>query len=187
MARLEPGFGLQVTGKIGNYVFRKIRGRYYLGRCPESRKKPTEAQKEHRSRFRAASAYAQWVQRNPKFHAFYAPIAEARGLRVRAVAIGDWFHPPQVEGIDLGMYRGQAGDTIGVRATDDIGVVRVRVRIEGPDREQIELGEAVLEAGLWRYAAKVTLPAEKAVTIEVTAYDRPDHQARLKVNWPERV
>jgi hypothetical protein len=113
MARLDPGFTLKVPGKIGNYVFRTIRGRRYLSRCPESRKKPTAAQKEHWNRFRSASTHALRVQQDPVLHAFYAPIATARMLRVRAVAIGDWFNPPVIEEINLGSYCGQAGAGLG--------------------------------------------------------------------------
>ncbi len=92
MARLSVNALLgELRGSVDRLVVRKIGGQYFIGRKPEPQRKrrPTPAQVAHRDRFRHASAYAQAVQRNPALHAFYASLAAARHVPVRALAISD--------------------------------------------------------------------------------------------------
>src|SRR5437660_1718735 len=117
----------EVHGKVGNLVVRKIGGRYYFSERPQTldEREPTAGQVGFRKRFRQASDFARRVQRTPELHAFYAPFAKARDLRVRAIAISDWFHPPTVDAIELKGYRGKRGGVILIRATDKYGVAKV--------------------------------------------------------------
>jgi hypothetical protein len=124
------------------------------------------------------------VQTDPVLHAFYVPFAQKRGVRVRAMAISDWFNAPKVEAVDLIRYRGRAGDPIAIRATDAFGVVRVEVNIKSKTGRSIKNGLARLAGKSWRYSATQTLPKGEAVTIHVAAYDRPDHPGEMKVTWP---
>ncbi len=191
MAKLTVNSLLKgLRGKIDNLVVREIRGQLFIGRKPRprgKRSKPTPAQAAHRGRFKAASEYAKAVQRDAALLAFYAPFARARGLRVRAVALSDFFHPPKVEAIDLRRYRGRAGDPITVRATDAFGVVSVTVSICSATGAVLETGEASLRARRWHYTATRTLAAGQPVTVEAVAYDRPRRQGTLQVAWPTAV
>lgn len=176
----------EVRGNLGGFVVRKIRGQYFIGPKPgqEWKHQPTAGQKAFRRRFRLASQYAQAVQRNPELHAFYAPLAKERDLRVRALAISDWFDVPKVTAVDLARYRGRAGDSITIRATDRFGVVRVQVDILTADGHALERGNAVARSKTWRYTATTTLPRDQPVTIHVRAYDRPQNAGEWKATWP---
>lgn len=97
MAKLITNGWLEsLRGKLGGVVIRKIRGKFYISEKGSSPRKSTAAQKAHRAQFSKASAYAREVQKNPELLAFYAPFARKLDLRIRAVAISDWFDPPTV-------------------------------------------------------------------------------------------
>lgn len=179
-----------MRGRVGDIVVRKIGGRLFVSLRParpgkRDKRKPTPAQVAHRKRFQAASRYAEKVQCDATLHAFYAPFAKARGLRVRAVALSDFFHPPKVESIDLRRYRGRAGDPIVIRARDEFGVVRVNVLLRDATGAVLEQGEAQLRARRWLYQATQSLAAGQSITIEALAYDRPKECGALKIAWPE--
>ena len=174
----------ELRGKLGGLVVRKIRGRYYLSRKPESHKKPTTGQKAFRARFRQASNYARAVQRNPELKAFYEPLARKLDLRVRAVAISDWFHPPKVEALDLSGYRGRAGDVIKIRARAKIGVQAVHVRIVRATGELLEQGDATGRgSNTWHYTATTDALPNTPLRIEAQALTRPHHSDTLKQPW----
>lgn len=176
----------ELRGKVDGAVIRKIRGNYYLHRKPrpDPRRKPTSPQTTHRSRFKHASEYAKAVQRDPQLHDFYLPIAKQRDLRVRAVAIGDWFHPPKVVAIDLGRYHGRRGDVIVIRATDDIGVASVHVSLQVPGGQHLEQGEAIAKGKSWHYTATAAVPRGKTLEITAIARDRPNHMDKRVAAWP---
>lgn len=187
MATLIPHALLQeLRGNVDGLVIRKIRGRYFLSRKPEQdeNRQPTAGEQAFRRRFRLASSWAQRVQSTPELHDFYAPFAKKRDLRVRAVAISDWFHPPVVQAIDLKGYRGRAGDRIVVRAHDEFGVKAVRLTLSGSSGRSLETGLAILHRKVWRYTTTATAPAGETITIEAIAYDRPDQKGKLAVTWP---
>ncbi len=192
MARLNLNALLgELRGKVDNAVIRKIRGQLYFHRKPQPdpKRKPTANQRQHRLKFKLASAWAEEVQQGPELHAFYSAFAAARDLRVRAVAISDYFSTPQVSKIDLRHYRGRAGDSIRVHASDEpYGVVRLVVAIHG-GAVFIEDGEATQKGKFWVYIAKTPLPRSQTVTITATAFDRPGQRGELKASWPsaERV
>jgi len=172
-------------GRLCRTVIRKIRGKYYFHPKPvaDPDREPTPAQLEFRRRFRLASDYAYYVQRTPELHDFYLPFAKTLDLRVRATAISDWFNPPKVESIDLSRYQGRTGDVIAIRATDEFGVIRVRVSIATADG-QLEQGLAVLTGDAWLYTAQQPVPGGTAVKVIATAFDRPDQSGTLEANWP---
>jgi hypothetical protein len=176
-----------IRGKVDGLVVRKIRGQYFLGRKPKPRGKykPTSSQARHQNRFKLASEYAKGVQRNAELRAFYAPFANKFELRIRAVAMSDFFEVPTVNAIDLAEYRGRAGDTLRIRATDKFGVIRLAVELRDAAGARLEGGDAVADEKFWRYTAQTSLAGHQAITIEVKAYDRPGNIGELQATWPE--
>lgn len=182
---LNPAFAA-VQGDLGGFVVRKIRGKDFLSRRPvhDPNRKPTANEKAAQDRLRAASNYAKMVQITPALYDFYAPPAKARGVRVRALAISDWFEAPTVETIDLRRYRGRRGDPIDVQARDRFGVIQVQVRVVDAAGQVIESGPAMARGKRWRYTATATLPRDTAVTIQATAQDRPRREGMREATWP---
>jgi hypothetical protein len=166
-----------VQGKLGNYVFRRMRGKMIIAPSPTvSSSPPTEGQERIRTAFSQAAAYANAVLSDPTRRAGYERIAEQRDQLVRAVVMGDFLNPPDVTEIDLHGYRGQVGDVIKVLADDDVEVVSVSVKIiDAATAALVEEGVATKEHGVWNYVATVALAADQAVTVEATALDRPGH------------
>lgn len=76
---------------------------------------------------------------------------------------------PVIDAVEGSGYRGQVGDSIFVRASDDIGIANVFVMLRSAADVELESGDALLVDGKWRYLGQnaVTLP----VRVQVSATD----------------
>lgn len=141
MAKIENNVFLYgVSGMIGDQmVVRQTERGGVLAVAPRHNdgREPTEAQRAQQERFRLAVMYAKGAQQRPE----YAGLAESRKVSPFNVATADFLHPPEIVELDVSQYRGRAGDTIGVRAVDDVQVERVGLVVLGE-------GNAVVEEGL---------------------------------------
>jgi hypothetical protein len=81
-------------GRLGNLVFRRsYGGRVVASVSPDmSRVKWSEAQKEHRLRFKRAVAHAKAAMADPQVRARYEGEAAAKGKRPFDLAVSDHFH-----------------------------------------------------------------------------------------------
>jgi hypothetical protein len=172
-------------GSIGKLVFKKYKGRTIVGRKVLSSKPPTEAQVNHRADFKAASDFAKTVKANPDLLAFYEPIAKQRDVTVRVVAMGDYMKKPAIKPLDLSTYKGRIGDVIEIRATDDLGLADLNVKIVAQDGTPIESGQAVEEgvsSGKWLYTATKPVAMGSDVFIEVKGCDHAGNKAQITEN-----
>src|SRR5688500_18714663 len=84
-----------ITGKIGNMVFRRAHtGKLSLVRAPDmSRVKWSQAQKDHRRRFKRAVAYARAAMKDPEIRPVYEQMAAERKQNKRPfdMAVSDYF------------------------------------------------------------------------------------------------
>lgn len=151
-----------VSGMIGGQlVVRKTQnGRYVLSAAPTRAegREPTAAQKEQQEQFRQAVLYGKGAKNKPE----YEEIAKARGVSAFNVATADFFHPPEVKGIDVSAYSGGPGQKISVHAVDDVKVVTVGVLIALDDNTLVEKGQATvspLDPHLWVYTTTATAPS----------------------------
>ena len=86
----------------------------------------TPAQLAQQERFQEAAAYAKDAAQT---EAIYAEEAEGTAKSAYNVAMADWFHPPEVDEIDLTDYTGEVGETIRAKVADDVQVEVVSVVI----------------------------------------------------------
>lgn len=147
-----------LSGSIGDLVFRQMPdGRTSVSRKPDfSEREFSQGQKDHQDRFRLASAYASQAQTQPVY------IERARRKKKIAynLAVADWFHPPVIDSIER--FDGR----IRVRASDDMQVVKVEVRILDREGTVLKQGQPKQNNPLrWEYATNV----EGAV--EASAWD----------------
>jgi hypothetical protein len=138
---------------------------------------PSEAQLEHRKHFREAAAYAQLALSNGQ-RAFYELKAERNenGATAFALAVADYLSEPTVESVYSDGYNGQIGNEIIITASDNFGVVQVKVVLSANQGAWVEEGLAVVDpagSGDWIYTATTEAPAGAEVTINVFATDRP--------------
>jgi hypothetical protein len=151
MARVRNNIVVRgLSGSLGDQVVIKHYrdGRTVVGKKPtfSDDRAFSKRQKGHQGAFREASAYAKQAART---EAIYAEKALGTSKTAYNVALADWFHPPEIEAIDLGGWMGMAGKTIRIKVVDDVKVTQVMVAITGRDGEVLEQGMAVQEDDLW--------------------------------------
>jgi hypothetical protein len=94
MAKVKLNPAIQrVQGRLGNAVFRLAHnGEITMTKVPDmSRVKWSEAQKEHRLRFKRAVAYARAAMAEPKVRAVYERTAAKVHKRPFDLAVSDYF------------------------------------------------------------------------------------------------
>ena len=161
-------------GKVGDLVFKRLNGRLIAGLRPrERRQAPTPAQEQQQLEFAKAISYAKAMLADPGTRSVYTSAGVVKRQGAFPTAVGDYLKPPTVQDIDVSGYRGRAGDLIVVRAVDDVEVVGVTVTLRDGLGAVIEQGAATYVYNQWLYTAATTLAAGAAVSIEVTARDRP--------------
>ena len=173
--KLNPMFE-QVSGQLGDLVFRELRGETIASRKPSGSAEPTENQMEHRERFKQAAVYGKSALANPATRELYEAAAKSKNMPVFALTVADFFNASAIDALDLSAYNGQAGNLINIVTSDDFGVVTVHVSITDNEANAIESGDAVETAegtGRWVYTATESLPAETNVIVNVVATDRP--------------
>ncbi len=137
MAKVKRNVILQgLRGSIGGLVFREMPGgeTWVSGTPNFDKRKFSQGQKSHQTRFREASAYARdAAKREP----IYAELAAGTVKSAYNFALSDWFHPPVIHEVvrEAGVVR--------VRASDNIKVARVQVSVLGEDGKVVERKEAV--------------------------------------------
>jgi hypothetical protein len=166
----------ELRGKIGNLVFRRRPDGtlivssipYYKGK---RRHKGTPAQRAHRERVKEIAPFASHLARTHPIYAELAAEDKARGkwMSPYNFALADCLVPPVIHRIE------RAEGCIRVQATDNIGVVRVRVTVRDENGRILEIGDAArAEGDWWEYHAQV-----EGKTIVAHAWDLPDNVVKL--------
>ncbi len=172
-------------GKVGDLVFRRSNGRLQAMLRPRpTRTPPTEAQLAHRVDFQRAILYAKKALAAPETRAVYERVGEMKQQNAFSAAVGDFFRPPVVLEIKTDAYHGQVGDPIEILAKDDVEVMSVAVKLMAADGTVVESGPATFALGAWTYVGSTALAAGAAITIEVTATDRPGNTGVLTKVYP---
>jgi hypothetical protein len=172
-------------GSIGRLVFKKYKGRTIVSKKPVRTSEPSPEELARRERFKEAVAYAKSVLGDPVARAFYQPIALQRDISVYALAVGDFLKLPTIKPLNLTKYKGQIGDTISIRATDDIGLADLDVKILAQDGTPIEQGKAVetgIGSGKWTYTATASVALGADLFIEVKGIDHAGNEAEITEN-----
>jgi hypothetical protein len=182
MAKIKRGAIIagEITGMLGDeLVFRQRAGQVIVSAPPDfgRNRQWTEAQRGHHDSFRAAVLYGQRVVADAETKAEYARRAQGTPKNAFNLAVSDYMHAPEIEVVDVSGYKGDMGDGIRVRASDDFEVRGVHVRIVDGEGAVIEEGEAAQSAddpAYWAYTATVDTEADH-IKLLVSATDRPGH------------
>jgi hypothetical protein len=176
---------LSIRGRIKGLYIAKYGDKYILKTVPEREARPpTPAQLPVRAGLAAANLYWTYVKTQPDLEAVYVQAATVKRKRAIDLDKADFLHWPVITDIDSSAYLGQPGGTIRVKAQDDLKVIAVTVRILDLTGTVIEQGAAAWELSScgWVYTTTVAVDPGKAVVIEATATDRPQHSAVKKVD-----
>ncbi|ATA75210.1 hypothetical protein [Capnocytophaga sp. H2931] len=160
-----------LSGKVGDIlVFSQRNGKTIVSKAPKKRKgEDSEKQKQQQAKFQQAVLYGKAVLADDNQKALY----ETTGKKAYNVAVADLLNAPKIESINVSNYKGNAGDTIVIRATDDFKVVSVKVIIQNADGSLVEEGEAVLQGIDWIYIATAQNPDLSGDKIIIQASDIP--------------
>jgi hypothetical protein len=127
-------------------------------------------EKDDPAAMRAAIVYADFA----KTQDVYLKRELDTGVSAYYIAIMDWFEAPQVLEINVDSWTGKPGQTIRVKARDNIEVASVMVVIRDMNDNVLEMGEAVQsKAGnpWWKYTTKSYVLMEPFPIVEATARD----------------
>ena len=173
-----------VRGAYGRLVFKQRYGQMFVARKPRpSLLPPTEMQTRTRETFAAANRYAQGVFTDAARRQPYVDAGKAQNTNPFTLAMGDFLNLPEVKEVDLSDYHGRVGDPIRVTATDDFGLVSVKVTIRSEAGAELEQGLAANVDGTWVYHATTVAPVDQTLTIEAEAKDRPGHERTRSETW----
>ncbi|MBN2117968.1 MAG: hypothetical protein JW730_15430 [Anaerolineales bacterium] len=170
-----------LSGSFGEQMVIKVdkAGRTIVSNKPEfdENRAFTPAQQTQQERFREAAMYAKDAKDLP----VYAVKAQGTPMHPYNAAMADWLRPPEIREIDLSAWTGQPGQTIRIRAVDDVQVTEVTVAITDETEAVLEQGAAVDgEGSWWTYTTTASLNGS-AVTAKVlaSAKDLPGHSTEM--------
>lgn len=135
-----------LSGSIGELVIRQMPdGSTCVSKKPDfSERVFSQAQLEQQGRVKLASAYASEAKTWP----VYVERARRKKKKAFNLAFADWFHPPVIHSIERDEGR------VRVKASDDVQVTKVEVRILDSAGNTLEQGQATQVNPLyWEYAA----------------------------------
>jgi hypothetical protein len=167
MAKVTKNVAVQgLSGSIGEIVFRQMPdGSTRVSMKPDfSRRKFSQGQKDHQSRFKQAAGYARDAA---KMYPIYAELAKGTTKNAYNWALSDWFNPPVIQRIE------RRDGVIRVQARDNVMVTKVEVRIVNESGDLLEAGEADQVDSLWW-----EFPSTAKGTVEATAWDLAENKTK---------
>jgi signal peptidase I len=168
-----------VSGMLGDQiVFRQIKGKTIISLKPKQPEKYSEKQLEVRRRFQSAVIYGKSATADPAKKAEYEAGKGDKFNSAYHVAVADFLNAPDIQEVNLKGYKGNVGDVITIRVTDDFKVAEVTVTIRNPDGTLVEEGKAApLPGGVdWSYKATAKNDSLVGDRITITAYDMPGNE-----------
>lgn len=174
-----------VSGTIGKKMnFRVTKRKTIVGikRGP-STTPPTAAQLEVRENFFTATLYAQGAIKDPVIKAQYQKAAKGAQTAYNA-AFRDATSPPVIDDVNVGDYKGAAGDLITIRARDVITPKSAIITIFSQAGVELEQGAAVLketDRRTWIYTVTAPNPALTGTRVVVTVTDVPGNKTEKDV------
>ncbi len=174
-----------LSGSVGKQmVFRNTARGTILAKSPRHTGKRTDHQKEQGKKFLKAVAYAKQALADSSLSPHYKQLAAASPNKLSAynIAVADYLRPPVIEAINTTDYDGSAtGQKISVKATDNVKVTAVKVRIAAANQTLIEEGSATLHEGVWQYTTTAANASITGSKLTATATDRPGNSTTKEV------
>ena len=176
----------QFRGKLAKMVYaRQADGRITVRGVGEHTGPSTAGEQKGQHRMKLGHSYVRAVLDNPALRSVYADEAQRRKKRTCDLVMSDFLTNPVVSSVDAVKYNGLAGGWLLIMTGDDFKVIRVGVVLRNAAGRRLEEGFAVPAQGstarVWLYTAQANLESGQALTIEITATDRPCHSTVIRV------
>lgn len=138
----------------------------------DDNRKNTPTPKTDEAAVREATTYANFARTQEA----YVNKAKQTGATAYYIAVADWFGTPRVLEINVDNWDGEIGQTIRVKARDNVMVARVSVVIRDAEDKLLEMGEAVQSepgGAWWDYTTRSRVRMTPFPGVEATAQDLP--------------
>ena len=172
------------SGKFGKKLIYRRRGlKTIIARQPYKRRDAnTPRQQGVRESFAEGILYAKTVIADELKKAFYQTKVKGNQTAFN-VALADFCKAPEITKHDATGYTGQPGDTISIRAVDDVRVEWVRLVVKDSADATIEEGLAILSTNGadWIYTATAVNPALTGTKLIMSAADIPGNVTTQEV------
>jgi hypothetical protein len=135
----------------------------------------------HQAAIRDAAIYASFAEHEEA----YIRMAQATGSTAYALAVADWYAAPRVLEIDVDRWTGYAGETIRVKARDNVMVASVTVMIRDREGQMLEMGDAApSKAGSpwWNYTTRSTVALTPFPSVQAIAFDLPGNRSSFIIH-----
>jgi hypothetical protein len=183
MGKIKNNLATQgFSGKLGeDIVFRQVGGKTFFAKRGVLSSPPSTLQLQMRDKFAQAALFASGEMDKPHAYQDYKVLAKFQGLRSAYVAaFKDFITLPEIGGLNTSVYRGKAGDLIGITSMVPYKVTEIEIRIFSPDGTVLESGKAVAREPKWRYTARVDNPQVQGSRIIVIGRDRLGRETTLE-------
>jgi hypothetical protein len=141
----------------------------------------TERQTMHQAAVRDSAIYACFAEHLEH----YTCKAKELGTTAYALAVADWYGSPRVLEIDMDGWSGNAGETIRVKARDNLMVASVTLVIRDSGGKIIETGKALhskASTAWWNYITKSLVPMVPFPSVQAIALDLPGNRASFTIS-----
>jgi hypothetical protein len=175
-----------IRGKVGDKVYREIRGKTFVQAAPVYNKNriPSQNELETRAKFSKATAFARKAMVTPELRVIYEQAKKVyRGMTAFGIAVRNALEKPLVMQIDARGYTGLPGSRIIVRADDRVKVTEVTVSIVTVDGVLIEQGAAyalVKNPYDWIYETREVNNELEGCKVSVVAKNLPGNEGVMK-------
>jgi len=135
----------------------------------------TEGQPMHEVAVRDAAIYACFAENLEA----YVCRAKKLGTTAYALAVADWYGAPRVLEIDVDCWAGNAGETIRVKARDNVMVASVTLVIRDAHGQILEMGEALQSetgSAWWNYTTQSLIPMTPFPRVQAIALNLPGNR-----------
>jgi hypothetical protein len=172
-----------MSGKVGDLIiFKQQNGKTVVSKIPKKSAKPlTQEQLDVHERFKFASKYAKQAIQYPVLREKYANFVKG-SQSVFNVAFADYFTPPTLSDAS-GIYNGEIGCLLSVKAIDNYEVQSVSLSIYLADETLLEQGEATMSINgvTWEYVCTTSTADFANCTLKWTATDLANNKPELTV------
>ncbi len=176
---------MYMDGKLPNAVLRQHRNKLLVTRKPKfTNYQATDKQINNRKKFRLAANFAKSVEADPSLKKAYQLFTK-EDQTVYTLAIKDYMQGPRIQGWDISGYHRRKGDSIFIKASDNVCVTRVMCRIFNVFGLLIEENDAHYQPDIekWEYKLQKNHTISRAAGFHFKAWDLAGNSTIQKVRF----
>jgi hypothetical protein len=165
----------------GAFMYRARSGKTMITKAPILERGNNKTPKRHLAAILEASTYANFARTQE----VYLHQEQITGISAYCFALEDWFSGPRVLKIDVDAWTGRAGQSIRVKARDNLKVAAVAVVIRDAAGNVLEMGEAMpspASGPWWTYTTQSRVPMNPFPCVEAIAVDLPGNRDSFTIS-----